>query len=241
MTLLDADIGQHPDLGEDTWELFEAIEESFGVDLGDYGLLCGKTVQELAKEIGDKAQYPTAEKCLSMASFFKLRRVLETQFGIPRADIRPATLLQEILPWKRRRTSWKEIEDELGMDLPKLSYPGWALFWSLAGPAILLVSLRKFAHVRLSVPTILIWSFALIIPTIELLEFFARDLPRDAETVGGLAKQILSSNYTAFALDGGSSENEVLTALQQLVASRVAIPAEGVSPDTRIPQDLNIY
>jgi hypothetical protein len=33
-------------VGEDTWELFEAIEESFGVDLGDYYTLAGIGVGE---------------------------------------------------------------------------------------------------------------------------------------------------------------------------------------------------
>jgi hypothetical protein len=37
VTLLDADEKIEPDpiLGEDTWELFETVEHSFGVHLGD--------------------------------------------------------------------------------------------------------------------------------------------------------------------------------------------------------------
>jgi hypothetical protein len=41
MTLLDADVQRDPVLGEDTWELFEVIEDSFGVDLGDYSRSAG--------------------------------------------------------------------------------------------------------------------------------------------------------------------------------------------------------
>ena len=52
MTLLDADEKKELNTaGEDTWELFEAIEESFGVDLGDYHALAGITVGELAENI----------------------------------------------------------------------------------------------------------------------------------------------------------------------------------------------
>jgi hypothetical protein len=48
MTLLDADIKPDSVLGEDTWELFEAIECSFGIDLGDYRSHCGRTIRDLA-------------------------------------------------------------------------------------------------------------------------------------------------------------------------------------------------
>jgi hypothetical protein len=69
MTLLDADVKPNPLLGEDTWELFEVIEDSFGVDLGDYSAVCGMTVSELAEVVSKKANYPAAEKCLSAVAF----------------------------------------------------------------------------------------------------------------------------------------------------------------------------
>jgi hypothetical protein len=58
--LLDADIiyEQHPVVGEDTFELFETIEDSFGVELGDYRALCGLTITELASEVSKKAGAP---------------------------------------------------------------------------------------------------------------------------------------------------------------------------------------
>jgi hypothetical protein len=43
----------------------EAIEESFGVDLGDYYALAGIGVGELASKICGLANYPVEASCLS--------------------------------------------------------------------------------------------------------------------------------------------------------------------------------
>jgi hypothetical protein len=104
MALLYSDVKHNPMLGEDTWELFEVIEDSFGVDLDDCHSLCGVTIRELAEVICRKANYPTEEKCLSADAFYRLRRAFETLFGIPRTTIRPATSVRNLLPWKSRST-----------------------------------------------------------------------------------------------------------------------------------------
>ena len=52
MTLLGAQDQQGSnEVGEDTWELFESIEQSFGVDLGDYYNLAGEQVVEIGRQI----------------------------------------------------------------------------------------------------------------------------------------------------------------------------------------------
>ena len=65
MTLLDADIKRDPVLGEDTWDLFETIECSFGIDLGDYRSHCGRTIRDLAADVERIAKYPNADKRLT--------------------------------------------------------------------------------------------------------------------------------------------------------------------------------
>lgn len=74
MTLLDADLKPDPVLGEDTWELFEATGESFGVNLGDYHALCGANLRELADKIKTRASYPVNDVCRCGMAFYRLRR-----------------------------------------------------------------------------------------------------------------------------------------------------------------------
>ena len=62
MTLLDAqDLQGSNEVGEDTWELFEAIEQSFGVDLGNYHDLAGISILELSQRIDRFGEVPSRE------------------------------------------------------------------------------------------------------------------------------------------------------------------------------------
>jgi hypothetical protein len=241
MTLLDTDIKPDPLLGEDTWELFKNIESAFGIDLGDYRSRCGTTIRELAAKVEELAKYPSADKCLTAVAFYRLRRTLQ-QFGFGRSTIRPATPLRQLLPWKNRQKRWQQVRDELRLKLPSLIYPRWALFIALFGPATCLTAMKAFGRIPLSVISIFGLSVALVIPAIFASIPFARKLPPGCDTCGGLAEVILALNYAAIAAENGSQRGaEVLWALRQLVATEMVMAIEEVSPDTRIPQDLNIY
>jgi hypothetical protein len=84
--------------------------------------------------------------------------------------------------------------------------------------------------------------FARIIPAIEARIPLARVLPEECETFGGLVRVVLARNYAAFASQSGSScEGGVVKALRQLTATQLGENLEQILPETRIPQDLNIY
>jgi hypothetical protein len=249
MTLLDADVQRDPVLGEDTWELFEVIEDSFGVDLGDYSAICGMTVRELAEVVYKKANYPTEDKCLSAVAFYRLRRAFETLFDIPRRTIRPATSVGDLLPSKYRAARWILLQEHLGLVFPELRIPGWLLCLSLVAPPALLISLRAFLGLRLSAwwivggsSILILLIFARIIPAVDARIPLARVLPEDCETFGGLVRVVLARNYAAFASQSGSScEGGVVKALRQLTATQLGEDLEQILPETRIPHDLNIY
>lgn len=241
MTLFDADIKPDSVLGEDTWDLFEAIENSFEVDLGDYRSHCGKTIQDLAVTVERLANYPSTSKCLTAVAFYRVRRALQ-QFGFQRSTIHPAMPLRKLLPWSTRRKRWQLIQDHLGLELPGLVFPRWALLLALLGPATVLVSLRAFLALPLSVASIVGFSILLLIPSFFASVPLARILPPGSETCGGLAEVVLARNYAVFASQNGSSRgSDVLWALRQLVATEMVMRVEEVSPETRIPHDLNIY
>jgi len=82
-------------------------------------------------------------------------------------------------------------------------------------------------------------TFVSIIPAIDERFPLARVLPRTCETFGGMVRVVSSHNYAA--LGGSSSENDVLKAMQQPISMQLNIDLEEVSPNTRIPNDLDIY
>jgi hypothetical protein len=134
------------------------------------------------------------------------------------------------------------MRDQLGLELPGLLYPRWALLLALFGPATILVCMRAFWGIPLSVASIFGLSVLLAIPAIFASTPFGRTLPPGSDTCGGLAEVILARNYAAIATENGSRRGaEVLWALRQLVATEMVMNIEQVSPDTRIPQGLNIY
>lgn len=112
------------ELGEDTWELFELIEKSFGVTL-DYATLLGSSVRDIAELIAQQATKPRSEKCLTAAMFYLLRREFVSGLAIPKASINPKVSLISLLPWNKRRDRWLLLEKHLQLELPALRMPAW--------------------------------------------------------------------------------------------------------------------
>jgi hypothetical protein len=243
MTLLDADEKQRdPLLGEDTFELLAAVEDSFGVEFRDYQALLGMTVRELADYICKEANYPTAEKCLSAVTFYRLRQAFRVLFEIPRTAIRPATSVADLLPWGSRKTQWRMLQAHLGLTLPSLNYPSWFACVALVVPATFLISLKALLGIRLNAIEIVGGSLVLFLASLVAFIPLARTLPSDCETIGGFTKVVLAHNYATFAYQyGRSSESDVVLALRQLIATEMGRGLEEISAETHIPGDLNIY
>lgn len=243
MTTLDLNHQNSSDaLGEDTWDLYLAIEESFGVDLGDFGSLPGMRVSELAEMICKLADYPTKEKCLSAAVFYKLRQAFTRLYGVSAKSIRPSTPLKQLLPWRSRRTKWRQVQEHLKLGFPELVFPGGLVLVCLIAPATLLIWVNKHFGLEFGWFKLIIYGLVLALPTIIACAPLARSLPLDCETVGDLTKAVLAKNYAVFAKHhSGSTKEDVLSALLVLVASETGLQAGKVLPETRIPADLNIY
>jgi len=229
-------------VGEDTWDLFESVERSFGVDLGDFYSLAGIRVSELAERICKLADYSPNEKCLSAAIFYKLRKTLADLFDIPSKSVRPTTPLRQLLPWRSREKTWRAMQKHLEIEFPGLAFPRGILLLCLIAPVTLLVCAKEFLGLKLGWTGLIAFSFLLVLPAIFACRPLARSLPFGCETVGDLAKAILARNYAVFATHhGGSAGDDVLSSLRLLIASEAGVQLSDVLPDTRIPSDLNIY
>lgn len=244
MTLLDArDLQGSNEVGEDTWELFESIEQSFGVDLGDYHDLAGISILELSQRIDGLAKYPVEDSCLSSVAFNRLRGAFQKVTETPRSAIRPSTRIHDLLPWRTRHLQWTSIQSELGLELPRLNLPSWLLVLCLVLPVSLLAYARLFMGLRISGGIIAMSSIVLTLLALRAAMLYpARGIPASIETVGGLAKTVIARNYKVFAgAHGSSPESGILPSLRLLVAMETCISIEKSLPETRIPSGLNIY
>jgi hypothetical protein len=241
MILLDAD-NDPSVIGEDTWELFEVIEESFGVKLGNYFELAGITVGRLAERIDMRTAYPPFDGCLSSAVFYQLRRAFKSVGDVPRTAVRPGTPLRTILPWRSRRADWNTLEMQLGLTLPQLTFPSWLTLLCLVSPAACLISDRLFLGAWFSWFEVALGSFALTVPVFAACIPLARSFPTNCDTIADLAKLVLARNFVVFATKFGSpSAKDVLSSLRLLVATETGRGLDEISSETRIPTDLNIY
>jgi hypothetical protein len=244
MILLEAD--KDPSLlGEDTCDLFALIEESFGISMGNYQDLVGKTVLEITECITKQSKHQPAECCLSMTAFYRLRAVFISSFGIQRKMVRSNSKLRDLLPWITRRRRWRALQRELGLSLPSLVYPAWlaciALVIGLATGFVVDNTETQHGAVINGLEVVGGFTTALI-AAIWLLMPLARGLPKGCASFGALARLALARNYSVVASELGScSKEQLLPLLRQLIAAEVGIDVENIKAETLIPQGLNIY
>lgn len=210
MTLLDADLIERRNLvGEDTYHLFAAIENAFGISLGDYEAVLGSSVLELAERVAKESTYPKADRCLSSMMFYRVRHAFQDLAGVKRSEVRPDTSLANLLPWGKRRFVWRSLEEQLALDLPALTVPLWLVASSLTmavGATFLFSAAAKALFgSALNVMIVVILSFSLWILLTRLLLPLGRGIPKGCETFGGLVKMVLARNYSTFASRYGNA------------------------------------
>jgi hypothetical protein len=221
-------------LGEDTLELLATIEESFGIRFPSYREVVGKNVRELAEHISGSS-WSRADQCPSSVVFYRLRHAFQNLFGTARAEVRPQTPIEFLLPWSSRRARWHRLQRDLDLTLPKLTYSQWLTWCSLAAAIAVSIGLGKISGVGFSVIGTVIGSIVLWICSLLALTPLARTLPHGCKTFGDFVRLVLARNYSSFASKyGGSSENEIVRLLRQLIAAELAIDPSEIDSETRI-------
>jgi len=234
--------------GEDTRELLQTIEASFGVKFTEDDVVRAVDIRALASCVYKKLTLPMSEKCLSAATFYRLRRTFVSLFSIQRVNITPQTSLATLLPWKVRKERWRRLQGHLRYALPTLGMPYWELALSIVLVAVFF-TLPAFGWQRLAsyagsmsglftfFAALCLWVVVLV-----LLSPLAREFPRGCETFGDLTKLTLARNYGRISSEYGvSSDQEVLDLLCHLIAAEEGLDIRKVTPETRFPEGLNIY
>jgi hypothetical protein len=234
--------------GEDTCELLQTIESSFGVKFTEDDVVRAVDIRALADCVYKKLRHPISGKCLSAATFYRLRRTFVSLFSVQRAEITPQTSLAKLLPWKVRRERWHRLQDHLGCALPTMRMPYWELALSIVLVALLLTlpafgwqKLASYAGWMSGLFT-LFAALCLWVVVLVLLSPLAREFPTGCKTIGDLTKLTLACNYGRISAEHGvSSDHEVLDLLCHLIAAEEGLDIRKVTPETLFPEGLNIY
>ena len=114
-------------MGMDVVELVMEVEEAFDITILDRHAEKIRTVGDLYRYILGKldGKISGTPSCLSASAFYRLRRKLMAEFRVERRRVRPASMLDDLIPTAKRRAEWRRLEDGLGWTLPDLVRPDW--------------------------------------------------------------------------------------------------------------------
>lgn len=102
-------------MGLDFVELVMVLEDQFGIDIANDEAASVVTVDDLWRIVSGKVK---PARCATSTAFYQIRRGLMETAGCARAEIRPGTRLETLLPRQRRSRLWKDLGRHLGRRLP---------------------------------------------------------------------------------------------------------------------------
>jgi hypothetical protein len=184
---------------EDIEDLLAKVEKSFNIKFVGNELTGLLTFGDLCDHITNKIQLGHSDNCTTQQAFYKLRKAISTAIG--NDDIRPHTLLSDILPRRHRLSTVRQIENKLGF---KLSFLRPRHFVTGAFVILLLVS---FIWLFIS------WKVGLTGLFVSIAGQYIADKfgkETDIKTVGELTEKMTRENYQKSRRDSTTfNRNEI--------------------------------
>lgn len=107
-------------MGLEVVELVIAIEDHFRTNLLEHELEEITTVGGLYQLLINRIKRDNCEYCPTLSMFYAIRKILVKQYKIHRADIHPASELNQLLPPSKRFSFWGAVKQNLAGQLPHL-------------------------------------------------------------------------------------------------------------------------
>jgi acyl carrier protein len=222
------------------------VEDTFGFSIPDRDCEVLDTIGKLYDYILQHRFEGKPEGCVTNVAFYKLRRALMTVLGISRSDVRLSSDLAALIP-TQRRTRWSELQQALGLRLPRLVRPlgvtavATAIGISLIAAAYLLLGkmLGYFAAATcIGLPVVFF-----VVPYVlyHVTEPLATTFGSEFATVAGLTKSILQKNYGALSDQCHRANTaEIWSVLCALIGEQLGVRPDQLTADTSFVKDLNI-
>jgi acyl carrier protein len=221
------------------------VEDAFGFSIPNEDAAALTTMGKLYDYVLAHRFRGKQDACLSSITFYKIRRALMSILQIPRDAVRVSTELPAIVR-KRRRRTWRAVEQTTGLRLPMLRRPRWvvtiatlaAVGLGIATPALL--GLKPFrGGIAVALFTAGVFGFVFLY---RLTEFLAYEFPPDVATVGQLAKATLARNYQPLVAEAKKSatDAEVWDALQRIVGEQFGVRLDQLTKETDFVKDLKV-
>ena len=228
-------------MGLDLVELGLAIEDEFGVSVFAGGVF-PETVGDLHSAIRHAVNrniLVSQHHCPAIPAFLSVRDALNGVLNAPER-IRPSTSLSCLLPKKRRRQLWDQLESQLSVRLPPLHIdPRFTGPITLAWLAMCLLILLFGALTAESVGVLLAALVAVPLISLTLLMIFPSIrtvVPIQCSTVGQLVRRIAP---TEKSISSGTRTDEYnWNRLLQIISDELDVPIDEIRAESHFVRDL---
>jgi acyl carrier protein len=224
-------------MGLEIVELLMDVEDAFDITLpeDDYARTVGGLYALVLKKLNAKKE----EVCLSSVVCFRLRRAVMQHCDIKRKQFRLNTELSEVFPRPDRRRLWSEVQRTTQFSIPSLVRSRMACWLAIA---LWLPSGAVLAHylkIRASFGFFLLYALAYAPAAFLLTVPLAAQFPERCRTVRDAIKMILARNYGKLSKEFQYADSdEAWGVLKRLVAEKLNVPPERVTPEARFVEDL---
>jgi hypothetical protein len=218
----------------DVEALIEEIERAFGVQLNRQKLSDETTIQGLQDFVVATLAQATTHRCWSSIVFWRFRRALVEELALPRSAVVPSAFLEDLIPRRIRRGTWKRLSARLRLKLPALEYPRSldTLFFFIA---LLPLVWGLLAHLGLwcILLTLLIPVLATLL--VKIAAPLATEFPSSSQTVRDLIRTVVGLNYSALETQfGPAHEHEVRESVKRIILNLTGAECGWVSDETNL-------
>lgn len=221
-------------MGLDSVELLLSVEEEFGINIPDEDAANLITPRVLADYVVSRLGNLQSNdgRCLTQASFYRLRSVLVNQFSALRKDVLPSSRIDSFLKTDFRR-QWRELTAAVdAFQVPSLRCRPTIYYPLTVGIPLATVVLLLFGTFPLWVAVV---SFLILwLLTNVIADRLADVLPSGMATVGDLVP------YVRAPCREDWSPGYVLQRVLQISAVQLGIPIEKIQPDHHFVEDLGL-
>ena len=225
-------------MGLDIVELVMAVEDDFEIPLpNDWGEI--RTVGDLHQVIChqlDQHRMRPLQTCPSIATFLETRNALLAMSPVARREVRPSSLLTEVISGRQRRQMWQQLQARTNISLPPLGLPD-SLRTVVYVACVSVLLLLTLVAVRSAGVLLVGLVGTLLLP---MLYFATRPLalafPEGCQTVGDVVRHARQISRTENSQP--TDPDVVWQRLVGIVSDQLDVPISDVTRQARFVEDL---
>lgn len=232
-------------MGLDTVELVMAFEERFAITIPDEDAEKIVTPRDVIDYIYARVNHADAKTCLTQRAFYRLRRSLQSELGLERAAVKPATRLAAIIPVDGRRAAWERLRNGVGASAwPDLHRSRATMLANTAGSVAVGATVWIATAPMLPIFYVSILAMSASVAGAVLLTRATEHLRvnfRTNETVGQLSEFLLANETMKLkpAIEHGWSREQVRAAVRTIIIDQLNVEPT-FSDDASFVDDLGI-